>query len=209
MSAINNYDKIKSLLVFEKGVTYYFIQVIQRKKDNPDLPKSEIQRGFWFITSIEDFDIHWPRIKKTCDDFKARAYISLIPRSLEKLGKKCLIEYSKRVLNNEYTRIFAIPQKNALSPETINCPKSIDKPRWCIDIDKDVDMPKISEIFLIFTNIRSILKTPNGYHLIVDCFNPKTILSYKKSKSRDDYKLASGQEFTLRKECNTILYSAV
>ena len=53
MEQVNNFDKIKPLLVFEEGVTYYFIQVIQRKKENPDLPKSEIQRGFWYITSIE------------------------------------------------------------------------------------------------------------------------------------------------------------
>lgn len=209
MSAVNNYEKIKSLLVFKKDITYYFIQVIQRRKDNPDLSKSEIQRGFWFITSMEDFDLHWPRIKKTCEDYKARAYISLIPRSLEKLGKKCLLEYSKRVAGNEYTRVFSIPQKNALSVETIDCNGLIEKPRWCIDIDKDSDMPKISEMFLGFTEIRSILKTPKGYHLIIDCFNPKVISSYKISKSRDDYKFASGEEFTLRKECNTILYSVI
>lgn len=206
MEKINNYDKVKSLLVFEKGVTYYFIQVIQRRKDNPELPKSEIQRGFWFITSPEDFELHWERIRKTCEDFNARAYISLIPRSLEKLGKKCLLEYSKRIANNEYSRIFSIPQKNALSIETIHCTNLIKKPRWCIDIDCEKDMPKVSEIFLIFTNIQSILKTPNGYHLIVDCFNPKNILNYRISKSRDDYRLGNGEEFTLRKECNTILY---
>lgn len=209
MSAINNYEKIKSLLVFKKDITYYFIQVIQRRKDNPDLPKSEIQRGFWFITSMDDFDIHWPRIKKTCEDYKARAYISLIPRSLEKLGKKCLLEYSKRVACNEYSKIFAIPQKNALSKETINCSNLIEKPWWCIDIDNKSEMPKISEIFLLFTNIKSILETPKGYHLIVECFNPKKLISYKKLKNRDDYSIPGIGEFTLRKECNTILYSVI
>ena len=204
MEQVNNFDKIKPLLVFEKGVTYYFIQVIQRKKENPDLPKSEIQRGFWYITSIEELDIHWPRIKKICDDYNARAYISLIPRSLEKLGKKCLVEYSKRIVNNEYSRIFAIPQKNALSKETTHTLGT--KPWWCIDIDNSSYMPKISEYFLIFTNIKSILKSPNGYHLIVECFNPKLIKPYLIIKSKDDYRFASGEEFTLRKECNTILY---
>jgi hypothetical protein len=202
---VNNLDKIKSLLVFEKGVTYYFIQVIQRKKENPDLPKSEMQRGFWYITSMEELEIHWPRIKKTCEDYNARAYISLIPRSLEKLGKKCLMEYSKRVINNEYSRVFAIPQKNALSKETIY--SKGEKPWWCVDIDNPEQMPKISEYFLLFTNIKAILETPNGYHLIVECFNPKVIKPYATRK--DDYKFASGEEFTLRKECNTILYSKI
>ena len=205
---VNNFDKIKSLLVFKKDVTYYFIQVIQRRKDNPDLPKPEMQRGFWFITGLNDLEIHWPRIKKICNDYNARAYISLIPRSLEKLGKKCLLEYSKRVANNEYSKIFAIPQKNALSKETIHCSDLLKKPWWCVDIDVDSSMPFISETFLKFTNIRSILKTPNGYHLIIDCFNPKLIEQYRIKRGSDDYDLGNNIKFTLRKECNTVLYSS-
>lgn len=54
-----------------------------------------------------------------CEHYKARAYISITPRSLEKFGKQCMFEYSKRVANNDYTNIHNLPKKVALSNETV------------------------------------------------------------------------------------------
>ena len=206
---VDNIEKISNLLKFKEN-TYYFIQVIQRKKENPDLPKSELQRGFWYITSKKDLEIHLPRIILTCNLYNARAYISLIPRSLEKLGKKCLLEFSKRVLNNSYTNIFSIPQKSALSDET-RMPGIFPKPYWMIDIDSK-DSTYIDNIILYLKSLKIIivekLDTPNGIHIIIEAFNPKLIEDLRIIRARDDYKLNTGEEFTLRNECNTILYSA-
>lgn len=216
---INNLDKIKELLVFKSGKNnspeiYYFIQVIQRRKDNPEMEGSEYQRGCWFITSIKDLEKHWPRIKKTCDDFNARAYISLTPRSLEKLGKKCLLEYSNRVVTGDYSRVYDIPKKAALSDYTIQCRGLIDKPRWIIDIDNIDHFEGIKDILSEgITKILKVLQTPGGIHLVVEAFNPRKLQKFTKSFSNnnlyEDYELSGGLKFTLRIGCNTILYSNI
>ena len=90
---VNNFGEIVNLLKFKslgngKPEIYYFVQVIQRKKENPHLDCSEIQRYAWWVTDIEYLKKSWDRLRDMCDHFKARAYISITPRSLGKFGKQ-------------------------------------------------------------------------------------------------------------------------
>lgn len=204
---IDNRGLIEDLLVFDKsGSIYYFVQVIQRRKDNPSLDRSEFQRGYWYITSLSDLDLHWPTIVKRCKDYNARAYISLCSRSLEKLCKYCLYEFSGRVLSGNYSRVYNIPQRVALSDNTLDKSGCY---YWCIDIDTrdEVVLSGIVSYLSGLTKIHSTLLTPSGYHLIVSSFNLGRISSYLVNKSREDYSLPGGLDFTLRRQCNTILYS--
>jgi hypothetical protein len=204
---LDNIDSIKRLLVFPEGV-FYFIQVIQRKKENPDLPKSDMKRYQCFITSEEDLEIHIPRIKKVCEDFNARAYISLLPRSLEKLGKCCLLEYAKRVNSGDYSRIWDIPNRLALLEET-RMPKIINKPLRLLDIDDINSLDYISDFVKeIGLTIVEIIPTMHGYHLLVEAFNPAILERGGAIKRGEDYVLPDGKSrFTYREESNTILYA--
>ena len=206
MRIVDNIEIVKSLLKFKEGI-FYYIQVIQRKKENPSLPKNDIKRYQTFITSIEDLKIHLPRIKKVCEDYNARAYISIIPRSLEKLAKQCALEYMKRVNSEEYKRVWDIPNRVALSYD-IRAKFPGDKPNWMFDVDDPKDKDPIVE-FLSKNNITlvGVLETPNGYHIVVKVFNPKLIVDYKVGD--EDYVLPGGHRFTFRPDCNTILYAAL
>ena len=203
---VNNIDKIRKLLKFNND-TYYFIQVIQRRKENPDLPKLEIQRGYWYITSLKDLDIHLPKITMLCSIYNARTYISLIPRSCEKFAKLCVIEFGRRVFNNSYTNIFSIPQKISLKNEVMQS-GVFPKPFWLIDIDKVEDIKAIIDFIKNNTSIKlvEIINTVNGVHLIVECFNPKKELNLLINKN-NDYILPGKEMFTLIKTCNTLLYA--
>lgn len=203
---INNFDLIKKLLVF-KDNTYYFIQVIQRRKENPELERGEINRGNWFIKSEKDLLLHWDRIEKTCVDYNARAYISLTPRSLEKFGALCAQEYLKRVIDHNFSNIERIPQKIALNKDTIQSRGIIKKQRWVIDVDSnDSNYKKSIENYLLKKKINILLDIPtvNGNHFIIEAFD---ITSLGKAGKDSNYKTDDGKEFTLRKECNTILYA--
>ena len=140
---LDNIDKIKKILKWPDGV-FYFVQVIQRKKENPDLETSDVKRYHCFITSPKDLDIHLPRIKKVCEDYNARAYISLLPRSLEKLGKQCLLEYAMRVNKGLYSRIWDIPARVALM-DGIRLSDKKTKPYRMLDIDKKEDVQAVSD----------------------------------------------------------------
>ena len=203
---LDNINIVKRLLVFKEGV-FYFVQVIQRKKDNPELPKSDMKRYQCFITSEKDLDIHLPRIKKVCEDYNARAYISLIPRSLEKLGKQCLLEYAKRVISEDYSRIWDIPNRVALYEET-RAGKVLEKPFKMFDIDDKESLQYISNyIDGIGIKIVESIPTPLGYHLIVEAFNPIKLGSLQ--KKGEDYILPNSSRFTYREDCNTILYCCI
>ena len=208
---IDNIDQIKSLLKFGKN-TYYFIQVIQRRKENPNLEKAEIQRGFWYITSLSDLDIHSIKIKYLCLSYNARAYISLIPRSLEKFAKQCVIKFGERIYSGDYTKIFSIQQKVALSKTTIDS-GIFKKPYWILDVDSDKD--EVDRIIKRLPNLVIIDKIPtvNGFHLIVECFNPARELTpigfvNSSKKSNDFIKSDENLSFTLIQTCNTVLYAA-
>ncbi len=207
---LDNIELIKKLLKFDKNV-YYFLQVIQRRRENPTLDKSEIQRGYWYITSIKDLDIHTPKIICLCHTYNARAYISLVPRSLEKFAKKCIIEFGNRVFNNSYTNIFSVPQSVALSDDT-RISSIFPKPYWIIDIDSVGEIDSIEEILREKTTIKIVEKIPTvrGIHLIVECFNPTKELSCGDfiNQGNGNYSLSSGESFSLLQKCNTVMYAA-
>lgn len=204
---LDNIDKIKALLVFPDGV-FYYVQVIQRKKENPDLPVSDMKRYQCFITSMRDLDIHLPRIKKVCEDYAARAYISLIPRSLEKLGKRCLLEYAKRVSDGLYSRIWDIPNRCALSDEVRYSGRKT-KPFRMLDVDKKEDIEAVKKRITEFgIKIIETIPTINGAHIIVEVFNPSILKLVAVQIKQEDYTLPDGQSFTMRAECNTILYAS-
>ena len=206
---VDNIKTIKSLLKFREGI-FYYIQVIQRKKENPELDRSDIKRYQCFVTSMKDLDLHLPTVIKTCKDYNARAYISLIPRSLEKLAKQCALEYVKRINSGEYKRAWDIPNRLALS-DLVRAKNLDGKPNWMLDVDKIEDKDAIVE-FLQKLNIviTAIINTPHGCHILVEVFNPSIlILKSEAKKLGEDYELPGGERFTFRPDCNTILFAVL
>lgn len=203
---MNNIEKIKPLLVFQKDI-FYYAQIIQRQKDNSQL-KIDMKRYRKFIESEKIFEDNIENIKDLCNFYNARCYISLNPRSLEKLGKCCLDEFVNRIKNNQYNNIYRIPDKLALSPDIIKTKNVVESQRWLVDIDEEKDVEPI-RTFIKSNNINILaeLESPHGLHLVVSAFNKKKIIEpYQMTNAKDDYKIGDST-FTLRPECNVILYS--
>lgn len=202
---INNKAKILPYLVFGKN-TFYIVQCIQRRKDNPDMEKETYQRGYWYITSLNEFEIHWPRMLKMAEYFNARIYISVCPRSLEKLAKQAVVEYGQRIISGDYTGAQAIPQKIALSPCVLE-KGTRPKPIWVVDVDDRDHLEEITKCLReINVEILNTLPTQNGYHVLVNAFNIGQLKSLRVNNKRNDYKLKTGQEFSILSEGNTILF---
>lgn len=209
---VNNIEKIKDLLVFPKGNSdvYYFIQVIQRRKENPDLPVNEIQRHCVWANSIAELDNRLPRIIAVCEKYNARAYISCIPRSIERFTKECLLELTLRVCTENYDKPWNIQKKVALRRCTAKTKGVIPKPYWLLDVDsKDQDdCVEIENYIGKYTKVVKTLDSLNGYHIVIEAFDITKLKDVCVSKCRDDYELPMGQKFTLQKDCNTILYAS-
>jgi len=205
---IDNFDLIQELLEFGKD-TYYYLQVIQRKKDPGNSDMTEPERCIWrkFVCREESLGKRKKEITELCKCFNARAYIELNPRSLEKFTILCARKYLDRIYYNDYNNIFSVQNSVALSEDTVSTKGILMKRRWMLDVDDPEDLEEIkdwarqNEIVL-----RKTIPTPNGYHQIIDAFNYKNL----GIKMGTDFKIISkcGKEIvtSVKPNCNTILY---
>ena len=66
---INNFEQIRKILKFEDDY-FYFIQIIQRKKEHPELGSNNRIIRSYMISSEEKFDKNISEFVYMCDTFK-------------------------------------------------------------------------------------------------------------------------------------------
>lgn len=183
MIKIDNFKLIKDFLVFPESDTYFYLQVLQRRKGMTKQRYSNL-----IVNRDFDEDI----IEYYCKMFTARAYISVIPRSL----KKFTVELSKAVLNRVFnesyvTSTFRLPDSIALSKKTVISGYNL----WMFDID-DPDMKDIvlEECKLCKIDVKVVIPSFKGYHIIVKPFNP-TGFKYESLIKKESNTLLFGYEY--------------
>lgn len=203
---VNNKSLIEPLLVFpKKDDSFYFIQILQRKKDNPELGNNSRVIKTYYIKSIEHLNFHWEEMIKLAELFNARVSINLNPRSFEKAGFQLMSKVAHQMENKDFNHIY-----KAYESICGNYHSEMDK-RWLIDIDeKSEDVVKLvsEEVAKLQSEIGdersqnhkilAVLPTMAGFHIItnpfrVDLFqksfkydlhkNNPTLLYYKKTKN--------------------------
>ena len=170
---IDNFEQIRSMLKFEDDY-FYFIQIIQRSKENPKLGSSNRIIRSYNIDSLEKFDKNKDEIITLCNTFNARAYIHLNRRKWSKIALECLRHNAELIANNQHSGIKS-------SFETVigrNNGEPRESKTWIIDVDMN-DYNVLNKIGTILTNIKPIeddkwietIPTKNGYHMITKPFN--------------------------------------
>lgn len=177
---INNFRLIEPLLEFPHKDSFYFLQVLQRKKDHPGVSlggsnnNSRLIKAY-YIKSVEKLRVHEEEIIKLCDLFGARAGINLNPRSFEKAAFALLIKVANQMHNRDFGAITK-------SYESVcgDYHSEMDK-RWVIDIDED-QMERRGKIHATIVWLQSEIKnrdysvlaeipSKSGIHLITNPFN--------------------------------------
>ena len=194
----DNFTNIRGLLKFEKDY-FYFIQIIQRKKENAVLGSSNRIIRSYNIDSLEKFDKNIDEIITLCNTFNARAYIHMNRRKWSKIALECLRHNAELIANEQYEGI-----KSSL--ETVigrNNGESSANKTWIIDIDTH-DFSITQKIERLIDNIEPIgskllytLPTKNGFHMITKPFN---------SAEFDKYMQLQGDTPDIHKDNPTILY---
>jgi hypothetical protein len=177
---INNFEQIKSMLKFDEDY-FYFIQIIQRKKEIPELGSNNRIIRSYMISSLEKLEKNEAEIIQMCQMFNARAYIHLNRRKWSKINIECLRHNVELIRNEQHDGI-----KSSL--ETIigryNCEPKGEK-TWIVDID---DADAVSPLMMAFIDYEcepkakdvndgkciTIIPTKNGFHLITKPFNSQT-----------------------------------
>jgi len=175
---VNNSAKIGTMLSFKED-DFYFVQVIKRRKDNPEMERGEIILKNYYINSIEQYIKVVPNIIKLCDMENARAYIRINKRNYKRLAHpmlKLVVEYIAGGQHKSMPNVFdAVVGRNHSDPDK----------RWVIDIDwvdiTDNDVDAVNVLSFIENEVNKtgkdntveIIPTKNGVHYISRPFNVK------------------------------------
>lgn len=180
---VDNIDKIKPLLKFSDEHDFYFLQVIQRKKDHKNNPSplgtsnnSRLIKAY-YIYSIEQLDKYYDEIKELCKLFDARAGIALNKRNARSISLEMLSLLATNIKNHHYSQLGAL--YNTVCGQF----KSNEDKTWILDVDQE-QAERIDERDLrLYLNSQQpigeekvIVTIPsrNGYHVITKPFDPRS-----------------------------------
>ena len=125
----DNIKLIKSLLEFNSSDDFYFLQLLKRRKDNPEMVKDMTVISNYYIRSIDHLDQVLPIIIQQCDAINCRAYFRLNRRSF----KKCA--YEMNLLLAEYLKIGEYASARSLFNTIVGKNHADPDPKWIIDVD--------------------------------------------------------------------------
>lgn len=188
---INNLERLRPLLDFPSEDTFYIVEIIQRKKDNPDIDRNMNIIKTYFVNSIEYLEKAFPEIISICEVLKARAYIRLNKRSYRKVAFEALKKQADYLSSNDFKAVKKA--YTSAAGQTNNDPEV----KWVIDIDVTEESPgwatTLANLTILIKRLeneafkRGItfesfespfllwIPTKNGYHIITKPFDRRII----------------------------------
>ena len=173
MGVINN---IENLRVYLKNIPKdHIINIIaiQRKKDIPDLYKSEVLIKEYYIRSEDNFNERIDEIKKISKVFQARIYIKISPISLKEIGIELINNLYIKFKHDNFDRITSCVRSETNKMKGIN--------RYhIIDVDKisNIDIETLDSYIYKTCEVCNIIKTKSGLHYICEPFNRTLFFEY-------------------------------
>ncbi len=171
---LDNIDLIKPLLDFSDEECFYFLQIMQRRKDGNSTHRHTRIIKNYYIRSEEYLDKKYDEIKDLCRFFKARACIRLNKRNYRDVSFKMMQYLAGMMSNKDWEHCNKAFNKA--------CGRGHAEPKngksWVVDVDSKVT-GKVNYIAKMIEKcdpaglfkVHKILESPNGYHLITSPFN--------------------------------------
>lgn len=173
---VDNYGQIRDLLSWRSKDDFYFLQIIQRKKDHQQGKVNGCNNNSrlikpYYIKSQEHFDFIKPEVIELCKVFNARAGINLNRRSFEKMALQHLKKITDQLINGDSMKAY-----KAYSSVVGAYNQDKDK-KWILDVD-EVGRP-LNDIILFaereckpdgYKYIATI-PSKNGCHIIMKPFD--------------------------------------
>lgn len=174
---VDNFELIKNFLEFKEG-EFYFIQIMQRRKENPELSGYNRLIKSYYVDSIEYLNAREEEIKMLCKAFNARVMITINNVDYLDIVDKLIKSYStntKPIFHNIGSITKYLKDIGDL---------------WLFDIDENqLHSLEFLEI-LLEDFIVSKVPTVTGVHLIVTPFDDE---SYPCLKTMKDIMLFKNQ----------------
>lgn len=172
---VDNFEQIKDLLKWRSDDDFYFLQILQRKKDHKEGKvkgtnnNSRLVKAY-YVKDLEHLEFIEPEVKELCKLFNARAGINLNRRSFKKMQLQHLKKITEQLLNNDHN-------KSHRAYNTVCGAYNNDKDKkWILDVD-DVNfnptklLSDLHDAQPVGGKHIATIPSRNGYHLIVKPFN--------------------------------------
>lgn len=169
----DNFDLIRGFLNFSSSDDFYFVQILKRRKDNPNLKGDVVVIKEYFVDSLEYYDKKREDMIEQAIKNNARVTIRLNKRSYEKTALKMLIDIANRIDQKQFKTV-----KTSFSSCAGKYSADKDK-TWLIDVDED-DLTKYNMEDVIFDTVAAnpigdkvigVIPSKTGYHLLVKPFD--------------------------------------
>ena len=172
---IDNFEQIKKLLNFNSDDEFYFVQILQRKKDNPGKingsnNSSRLIKAYC-IDSVEKLDKLREEMLLLANHFNARIGINLNKRSYYKTAFNTMKHIAEQMHNKNFKNV-----KRAWNT-ACGVHNSVEDKIWLLDID-DVGRKANDMVRFIETKCQpyenrliAVIPSKNGYHLITKSFD--------------------------------------
>jgi hypothetical protein len=177
---VNNFKQIGEILKFEKPTDFYFIQILKRRKDNPEMDKHVRVIYSYYLYSLDDLWKLESKIVEKCDINNARAYIYLNRRNMQTVAYQSIRLTAELIANGDYKAVKDV--YNSCCGQYSDEKK--DK-KWVIDIDDTIDQKVIDSVMGRVANLHlqankkgnvqykiiATLSSKSGIHIITNPFN--------------------------------------
>lgn len=173
---VNNFKLVYQtpLLNFVSEDDFYFLQLLQRKKENPSVGRNSRVIKNYYITSVDHLKLREGEIIDLCRKTGARAMLRLNKRSFHKVAFRALQNIANTMSSKDFKHIKS--QYDKACGETHNDSSKT----WIIDIDEDnmfLDSA-IEDMIDVITLLQPVGKkivarvpSKSGLHLITRPFN--------------------------------------
>lgn len=171
---VDNLNIILKLLVFESSDDFYYLQIIQRKKENNLLKSNSRVIKSYYITSKDQLKDLYDEIITMCEMFNARAMIRLNRRSFVKSAFRTLANIGTMIANGQhesvrksFDRICGKYNNEYYKKWILDIDGEFSKD-WIIKLEEYIDSQKP-----VGDKVIDIVPSRNGFHIITVPFNCK------------------------------------
>ena len=172
---INNFEIFKNHLNFHNERSFYFVQILKRKKENPEMKSYSLPIESFYIFSLEQFERVMPHIIEKCEQNRARAYIKMNTLDANSVGLEAISVLTQELRQGNWKSL-----SKAFNSACGICGKQDGTEKlYLVDIDEQ-DYSKVVEVeeYINSLNpvdnrykIKMVVPTKNGWHLLSTGFD--------------------------------------
>lgn len=203
LTIINNFNLIENFIEWNNQNEFYFLQIIQRKKDgNVSDCRNNGYRTIktYYIYSLEQLERKKDKIIELCQSNNARAYININRRNATEVALSCIQSYAKLVSEGNSYQGYRVYDSTCGSTRARGY-----KPLWVVDLDSK-DQEYIDKIKGLINQcncayddrIKLVVPTLHGVHLITRGFDLNRFTQLLKENNLDP--------IAIQKDSPTLLY---